>query len=61
MTNAALVIQRAYRRHRKWKDEILLKTAIVLQAVARGYLFRAKWRRKILQNAFMGHKRGHWS
>ena len=61
MASAAIVIQRAFRRHRKWKDEILIRTTIALQAIARGYLFRVKMRRRALQNAFVRHKRGHWN
>ena len=61
MSRAAILIQRAYRRHLERKAHVLISRTIAFQALARGYLFRVEWRRKALRNAFVGQKRGYWN
>lgn len=51
---AAQVLQRAYRRYRERKAQSLLNTVINIQALARGFLFRLRWRRRALRDAFEG-------
>lgn len=60
-TRAAIIIQRAYRRYQTRKSEVLVRATVTLQALVRGYLFRLKWKRRAMRNAFLGQKRGNWN
>jgi len=54
---AAIKIQRAFRRYLDRKLKKLVSTTVALQALARGYLFRAEWRRRALRSALRGQER----
>ena len=55
----ATLMQRSFRRYREKKFRALETTTIAVQALARGFLFRMAWKKRVLRNAFMGFERGY--